>query len=82
MLVRYNMLQLGGNMTMVSLDEAQLKELLKAELVEVLEERRDLVRDVIEEALEDWGLARAIEEGEQTNIVARETIFTILNADA
>jgi hypothetical protein len=48
----------------------------------VLEERRDLVRDVIEEALEDWGLARAIEEGEQTYIVARETIFTILNADA
>jgi len=69
-------------MTTVSLDEAQLKELLKAALVEVLEERRDLVRDVIEETLEDWGLARAIAEGEQTNTVDRETIFTILNADA
>lgn len=69
-------------MTTVSVDEAQLKALLKAAIVEVLEERRDLVRDAIEEALEDVGLAHAIAEGEQTGTVDRETIFTILNAEA
>jgi hypothetical protein len=46
-------------------DEERLKELLKSALVEVLEERKDLVSDVIEEALEDVALIRAIEEGNE-----------------
>lgn len=46
-----------------STDEERLKEVVKSALVEVLEERKDLVREVIEEALEDAALARAIEEG-------------------
>jgi hypothetical protein len=37
--------------------------------MEVLEERKDLVRDLPEEALEDIGLVRAIEAGEQTGTV-------------
>ena len=34
-------------------DEIQLKALFKSALVEVMEERRDLIRDAVEEALED-----------------------------
>ena len=56
----------------------QLKELLKAALVEVLEERRDLIHDVIEEALEDVALARAIEAGESTENVSRDEVFKLL----
>jgi hypothetical protein len=46
-------------------DEQRLKEVVKSAIVEVLEERKDLVREVIEEALEDAALARAIEEGDR-----------------
>ncbi|MCS6806511.1 MAG: hypothetical protein RMM98_15820 [Acidobacteriota bacterium] len=60
------------------INQAQLKELLKAAIVEVLEERRDLISDLIEEVLEDVALARAIEEGESTGIVSRDEVFKLL----
>lgn len=51
-------------MTTATLDEAKLKDLLKAAIVEVLEERKDLIRDLIEEAIEDIALVHATKEGE------------------
>ena len=62
-------------------DEERLKEVVKSALVEVLEERKDLVREVIEEALEDAALARAIEEGDRTGIVNREEILRTLDGN-
>jgi len=63
-----------------SIDEAKLKELLKSVVAEVLEERRDFVKEIIEEAIEDVALARAIDEGASTNAVSREEVFSILDA--
>jgi hypothetical protein len=60
------------------IDEGRLKELLKAAVVEVLEERRDLLRDVVEEAIEDAALARAIEEGQGTAPIGRDEVFNVL----
>lgn len=60
----------------------QLKELFKAALVEVLEERRDLIHDVIEEALDDVALARAMEAGETTENVSRDEGFKLLQGRA
>ena len=65
-------------MSSISVDEDKLKDLLKTAIVEVLEERKDLVRDLLEEALEDIGLVRAIEAGEQTGIVSRDEVFKVL----
>src|SRR5438876_827998 len=62
-------------------DEERLKEVVKSAIVEVLEERKDLVREVIEEALEDAALARAIEEGDRTGIVNREEILRTLDGN-
>ena len=58
-------------------DEGRLKELLKAAIVEVLEERRDLLRDIVDEAIEDAALARAIEEGETTPAIERHDVFEL-----
>ena len=55
--------------------DRQLKEALKAALVEVLEERPDLLRDVLAEVMEDIALARAIQEGEASGLVSRDEVF-------
>ncbi len=61
-----------------TIDEKRLKDLFKAAIVEVFEERRDLVRDVVAEALEDIALVRAIDEGAQGANVSREEVFKVL----
>ena len=62
----------------ISLDEGRIKELLKEAVLEVLEERRDLIYDVLAEAMEDFALAKAIQEGESTESVTREQVFQTL----
>ena len=61
-----------------SIDEAKLKDLLKSAVAEVLEERREFVKEIIEEAMEDVALARAIDEGVSTDAASRQEVFTIL----
>ena len=59
-------------------DEVRLKEVLKSAMVEVLQERRELVREILESVVEDVAFSKAIEEGEQTPLVDREHIFELL----
>lgn len=61
-------------------DEVQLKQAFKAALLEVLEERSDLLKDVLAEVFEDVALAHAIREGEASEQVSREEIFRILDS--
>jgi hypothetical protein len=65
-------------MAEVPLEDERLKALFKTALLEVLEERKDLLREVIEETLEDIALARAIEAGQRTEEVSRSEVFSVL----
>lgn len=47
------------------IDEA-LRAVFKSAIVEVVQERKDLVRDIFEEILEDVAFSKAIAEGQQT----------------
>ena len=60
-------------------EETKLKRLLKAAVVEVLEERRDLVRDALADAVEDISLVRAIEAGSRSKAIRRSEVFKILH---
>jgi hypothetical protein len=62
------------------ISEEKLKFLLKTAVVEALEERRDLVRDAIEEALEDMAMVRAIEEGSASPIISPTEVYEILGS--
>ena len=62
----------------LTVDEATLNMQLKAAVVEVLEERPDLVRDALAEAVEDIGLIRAIEAGSRSKAASRDAVFKIL----
>lgn len=65
-----------------TMDEQQLKRLLKAVFAEVLEEHRGLLHDVLEETLEDISFARAIEQGEDSALASREEVFAALQSAA
>lgn len=65
-------------MTEINLDEIKLKELLKAAIVEVLQEQKEVFSDLFTEIIEDIALEKAIKEGEKTELVSREAIFKIL----
>jgi hypothetical protein len=62
-----------------TLNTNQLKELLKTAIIEILQEQKEVFTDIIVEAMEDIALAKAIEEGENTETVSREAIFKILS---
>ena len=59
-------------------NDEQLKEAFKAAIVEVLQERKDLIREIIDEVIEDTALSRAINEGGTTEKVSREQVFELL----
>ncbi|MDX6402880.1 MAG: hypothetical protein QOH41_2381 [Blastocatellia bacterium] len=63
-----------------SIDEAKLKELLKSAVLEVLDERREFVKEIVEEAIEEMALARAISEGLATETIPREEVFAVLES--
>ncbi len=56
-------------------NEEQLKEVFKAAIVEVLQERKELVCDLLEEIFEDIAFSKAIYEGEETPVISREELF-------
>ena len=67
---------------MTSIEERRIKGLLKSAVVEVLEERRDLLLDVMRESLEDVAMLRAIQQGETSPLTTRKKIFQRLDGAA
>ena len=65
-------------MSEITIDEIELKQLIKSAIVELLQERKEIVYDLLAEILEDIALEKAIQEGENTEPVSREAIFKIL----
>ena len=62
----------------ITIDEGKLKVLLTQALVEALEERAELIRDLLSEAVEDIALAKAIKEGEGSTIVGKDEVLKAL----
>jgi hypothetical protein len=60
---------------MTAVEERRIKVLLKDAVVEVLEERQDLLREALQESLEDMAVLKAIQQGEKTRLTSRGRIF-------
>ncbi len=69
-------------MSTTSLDEAHIKELVKQALVEVVQERKELLYDVLAEVVEDALLLRAIQEEEDSATAPREEVLRALEGVA
>jgi len=63
---------------MISMEEGEIKEIFKQALLEVLQERKDILYDALSEVIEDLALIKAIQEGESTESVPREKVFQTL----
>ena len=67
-------------MTNLSLEDKHTKDLIKQALLELFEERRDLFYELFEELFEDVGLANAMREGENSDIVSEKEVMKALGA--
>ncbi len=65
-------------MTEATIDSSQLKAVLKTVLTEILQEQRGLLYDLIVEIMEDIALTKAIEEGQDSELVTRDEVFNVL----
>ena len=61
-----------------ALDDKKLRGIVKAALIDAVKENRELMQDIVGEALEDIAFARAIEQGLVTKTVSRKKVFSIL----
>ena len=62
----------------ISLNEGQIKDLFNEAIIEVFQERRDVIYDVLAEVIEDFALVKAIQESESSKSVTRKEVFQTL----
>ena len=67
---------------MTATEERRIKVLLKDAVVEVLKERHDLLRDALQESLEDMAMLKAVQDGEKSRLTSRKKIFQRLDRAA
>ncbi|MBF2002684.1 MAG: hypothetical protein IGS38_18410 [Synechococcales cyanobacterium M58_A2018_015] len=65
-------------MSEMTLNQEQLKEILKTAIVELIRDNREEISEFLAEIIEDVAMERAIAEGETTPLVSREAIFRLL----
>ena len=65
-------------MTTLSFEDKRTKDLIKQALLELFQERRDLFADLFNELIEDVGLANAMREAEDSEIVSEKEVMKIL----
>lgn len=63
----------------VVVDEAQAREYLKRAVADLVARKPEVLREVVEEVLEDRALSRAIEEGQQTELVSGDQVMRTLD---
>lgn len=62
----------------LTIDEIRTKELLRQVVLELLQEKRSELYELVLEAMEEIGLANAIREGRQDDFVSEDEIRAIL----
>lgn len=63
-------------------DSGMLKEIFKQAIIEAIEEKKDVVHDLLVDAMEDMAMIHAIQQGEKTGSASRNEVFDILEGKA
>ena len=64
------------------IDDSRLKQLLKEAFIEALEEKKNIFHDLMIEAMEDVAMVQAIKEGEGSETIDKQEVFSILEGNA
>ncbi|MCB2184418.1 MAG: hypothetical protein KQH63_20520 [Desulfobulbaceae bacterium] len=64
------------------IEASKLKELFKQAIIEAMEEKKEVVPDLLIEVMEDLSMIHAIQEGENSKSVSRAEVFDILEGEA
>jgi hypothetical protein len=62
----------------LAISDEKTKELLTEVIVEMIKQKREVFYDIILEALEEVGLAKAIVEGRKNDFVSEDKILSLL----
>lgn len=63
-------------------DSGKLKEIFKQAIIEAMEEKKDVVHDLLVDAMEDLAMIHAVQQGEKTGAASRDEVFNILAGKA
>ena len=63
----------------IPVDESRMKQCFKEAFFEVLEERKDVLNELIAEVMEDIALGHAIQERENTKPVNKQKVLKLLD---
>jgi len=66
----------------MAIDDNKLKTLLKQALIELLEERNEILFEALAEAVEEVALAKAIKEGQTSETVDKARVFEALERES
>ena len=69
-------------MSTISVEDVHLKDLLKQAILELIQERRDVLEEIFVDVIEDLALARAIEEGEASEPATQAEVLQVLEGPA
>ena len=68
-------------MSSITIDDNELKALLKQALIELLQEKNELLHDALVEVLEEIALVRAIQEGQASPVVDKTRVLEALERE-
>lgn len=63
----------------LSINDEKVKELFAEIITEMLKTKKSILYDIVQEVLEDIGLANAITEGRKNEFVSEDEILSIIN---
>lgn len=66
----------------LTMEDQQLKDMLKQAILELMEERQELFQQILTEVLEETSMVYAIKEGLKGADIPRDEIFRILEVTA
>ena len=69
------------HMSSITIDDNELKALLKQALIELLQEKNELLHDALVEVLEEIALVRAIQEGQASPVVDKTRVLEALERE-
>ncbi len=67
-------------MNKITINSEELKHIIEDALINVLLKRKDIIEDAVIDALEDFGLSVAIEEGKSNEFIDKDAFLNELNS--